>query len=88
WFEVRAARRSGTLGDSTISGACGEMLGDRGHEKQKGKSSRGFSAGGPSRPSHQSQNHGRQGSRPYNHPQNNRGSSRSGNQGTQGNQVR
>ncbi|MCI48832.1 TIR-NBS-LRR resistance protein, partial [Trifolium medium] len=46
----------------------------------------GFSARGPSRPSNQ--NRGRQGSRPYNRPQNNRGSSRSGNQGIRGNQVR
>ncbi|MCI44751.1 TIR-NBS-LRR resistance protein, partial [Trifolium medium] len=48
----------------------------------------GFSAGGPSRPSHQSQNRGRQGDRPYNCPQNSRGSHRSANQGTRGNQVR
>ncbi|MCI89827.1 hypothetical protein A2U01_0111116, partial [Trifolium medium] len=44
----------------------------------------GFSAGGPSLPSHQSQNRGRQGTRPYNRPQSNRGSHSSGNQGTQG----
>ncbi|MCI60328.1 putative polyprotein, partial [Trifolium medium] len=47
----------------------------------------GFSARGPSRPSHQSQDRGRQGNKPYNRPQNNRGSNRSGNQGTRGNQV-
>ncbi|MCI54347.1 gag polyprotein, partial [Trifolium medium] len=46
------------------------------------------SAGGPSRPSHQSQNRGRQGNMPYNRPQNNRGSNRSANQGAQGSQVR
>ncbi|MCI49481.1 cellular nucleic acid-binding protein, partial [Trifolium medium] len=48
----------------------------------------GFSAGGPSCPSHQSQNRGGQGTRPYNRPHNNRGSNRSGNQGSRGNQVR
>ncbi|MCI60561.1 gag polyprotein, partial [Trifolium medium] len=42
-----------------------------------------FSAGGPSRPSNQ--NRGRQGTRPYNRPQNSRGSHRSANQGTRGN---
>ncbi|MCI45804.1 TIR-NBS-LRR resistance protein, partial [Trifolium medium] len=47
-----------------------------------------FSAGGPSRPSNQNQNHGRQGTTPYNRPQNNRWSNRSTNQGTRGNQVR
>ncbi|MCI66941.1 cleavage and polyadenylation specificity factor subunit 4, partial [Trifolium medium] len=47
-----------------------------------------FSAGGPSRPSNQNQNRGRKRTRPYNRPQNNRGSSYSGNQGTRGNQVR
>ncbi|MCI59485.1 gag polyprotein, partial [Trifolium medium] len=36
-----------------------------------------FSAGGPSRPSNQNQNRGRQGNMPYNRPQNNRGSNRS-----------
>ncbi|MCI54401.1 gag polyprotein, partial [Trifolium medium] len=46
----------------------------------------GFSAGGPSRPSHQGQNRGRQRSRPYNRPQNNRGSHSYGSQGTQGSQ--
>ncbi|MCI57503.1 TIR-NBS-LRR resistance protein, partial [Trifolium medium] len=44
-----------------------------------------FSAGGPSRPSNQSQNRGRQGTKPYNRPQNNRGSNRSTDQGTRGN---
>ncbi|MCI56520.1 gag polyprotein, partial [Trifolium medium] len=44
-----------------------------------------FCAGGPSRPSNQ--NRGRQGTRPYNRPQSNMGSNRSGNQGTRGNQV-
>ncbi|MCI56424.1 TIR-NBS-LRR resistance protein, partial [Trifolium medium] len=48
----------------------------------------GFSAGGPSRPSHQSQNRGRQGTRPYNRPQNNRGSHRPASQGAQGSQAR
>ncbi|MCI44873.1 gag polyprotein, partial [Trifolium medium] len=43
-----------------------------------------FSAGGPSRPSNQ--NRGRQGTKPYNCPQNNRGSNRSADQGTQGSQ--
>ncbi|MCI42095.1 TIR-NBS-LRR resistance protein, partial [Trifolium medium] len=47
-----------------------------------------FSAGGPSRPSNQNQNHGRQGTTPYNRPQNNRGSNHYANQGTRGNQVR
>ncbi|MCI53426.1 cellular nucleic acid-binding protein, partial [Trifolium medium] len=47
----------------------------------------GFSAGGPSRPSHQSQYRGGRGTRPYNCPQNIRGSNRSGIQGTRGNQV-
>ncbi|MCI53008.1 TIR-NBS-LRR resistance protein, partial [Trifolium medium] len=45
-----------------------------------------FSAGGPSSPSNQ--NRGRQGNMPYNRPQNNRGSNRSGNQGAQGSQSR
>ncbi|MCI66948.1 gag polyprotein, partial [Trifolium medium] len=48
----------------------------------------GFSAGGPSRPSHQSQNHGRQGDRPYHRPEDNRGSNRSVDQGTQVSQGR
>ncbi|MCI41804.1 gag polyprotein, partial [Trifolium medium] len=38
-----------------------------------------FSVGGPSHPSHQSQNRRRQGNRPYNRPQSNRGPNRSGN---------
>jgi hypothetical protein len=42
-------------------------------------------AGGPSRPSNENQNRGRQGNKPYNRPQNNRGPNRSGNQGTRGN---
>ncbi|MCI78985.1 putative gag polyprotein, partial [Trifolium medium] len=41
-----------------------------------------FSVGGPSRPSNQ--NRGGQGNWPYNRPQNNGGSNRSGNQGTRG----
>ncbi|MCI70820.1 hypothetical protein A2U01_0092083, partial [Trifolium medium] len=45
----------------------------------------GFSAEGPSRPSHQSQNRGGQRNTPYNRPQSNRGSNRSSNQGTRGN---
>ncbi|MCI38254.1 TIR-NBS-LRR resistance protein, partial [Trifolium medium] len=45
-----------------------------------------FSAGGPSRPSNQ--NRGRQGTKPYNRPQSNRGSNRSANQGARGSQVR
>ncbi|WJX29984.1 hypothetical protein P8452_18571 [Trifolium repens] len=44
------------------------------------------SAGGPSRPSNQNQNRGRQGNKPYNRPQDNRGPNRSRNQGTRGNQ--
>ncbi|MCI57474.1 gag polyprotein, partial [Trifolium medium] len=44
-----------------------------------------FNAGGPSRSSNQNQNRGRQGNRPYNYPQNNRGSNPSANQGTRGN---
>ncbi|MCI73530.1 hypothetical protein A2U01_0094794 [Trifolium medium] len=44
----------------------GEMSGNRGYEKQEGESFRRFQRGGPSRPSNQ--NHGRQGSRPYNRP--------------------
>ncbi|MCI53393.1 gag polyprotein, partial [Trifolium medium] len=47
-----------------------------------------FSVGGPSRPSNQNQNRGRQGNIPYNRPQNNRGPNRPGNQGAQGSQVR
>ncbi|MCH94292.1 TIR-NBS-LRR resistance protein [Trifolium medium] len=47
-----------------------------------------FSAGGPSRPSHQNQNRGRQGTEPYNRPQNHRGPNHSGNQGIRGNQVK
>ncbi|KAK2422804.1 hypothetical protein QL285_033306 [Trifolium repens] len=43
-------------------------------------------AGGPSRPSNENQNRGRQGNKPYNRPQNNRGPNRYGNQGTRGNQ--
>ncbi|MCI64589.1 TIR-NBS-LRR resistance protein, partial [Trifolium medium] len=42
-----------------------------------------FSTGGPSRPSNQ--NHGRQGNKPYNRPQNNRGSNRPADQGNRGN---
>ncbi|MCI85467.1 hypothetical protein A2U01_0106746, partial [Trifolium medium] len=42
WAEVRAARCSGAIGNSTISSVCGEMSRDRGHEKQKGKSSGRF----------------------------------------------
>ncbi|KAK2436239.1 cleavage and polyadenylation specificity factor subunit [Trifolium repens] len=45
-------------------------------------------AGGPSRPSNENQNRGRQGNKPYNRPQNNRGPNRSVNQGTRGNQGR
>ncbi|MCI55389.1 hypothetical protein A2U01_0076639, partial [Trifolium medium] len=44
--------------------------------------------GGPSRPNNQSQNHGGQWTKPYNRPQNNRGSNHSRNQGTRGNQDR
>ncbi|MCH96932.1 cellular nucleic acid-binding protein, partial [Trifolium medium] len=47
-----------------------------------------FSVGGPSHPSNQNQNRGRQGNKPYNRPQNNQGSNRSANQGTRGSQVR
>ncbi|MCI36353.1 TIR-NBS-LRR resistance protein, partial [Trifolium medium] len=45
----------------------------------------GFNAGGPSHPSHHNQNRGRQGNRPYNRSQNNRGSNRSTEQGIRGN---
>ncbi|MCI25333.1 TIR-NBS-LRR resistance protein, partial [Trifolium medium] len=48
----------------------------------------GSDVGGPSRPSHQSQNRGGQGNKPYYRPQNNRGSNRPANQGAQGSQVR
>ncbi|MCI63875.1 gag polyprotein, partial [Trifolium medium] len=47
-----------------------------------------LSVGGPSRPSHQNQNRGRQGNMPYNRPQSNRGTNRPGNQGAQGSQVK
>ncbi|PNX56270.1 putative TIR-NBS-LRR resistance protein, partial [Trifolium pratense] len=51
-------------------------------------SQRSFSVGGPSRPSNQSHNSGRQGNGPYDRPQINRESNRSANQVTRGNQVR
>ncbi|MCI65289.1 hypothetical protein A2U01_0086547, partial [Trifolium medium] len=56
--------------------------------RSKRMNPQGSGVGGPSRPNHQSQNRGGQGNKPYNRPQNNRGSNRSRNQGTRGNQVR
>ncbi|MCI61834.1 hypothetical protein A2U01_0083091, partial [Trifolium medium] len=40
------ARRSGTLGDSTVSGAGGEVSENRGYEKQDGESFEKFQCRG------------------------------------------